>query len=100
MIKKLNFLFSKQEKNQSISLIFFIVIGMVLEVFGIAILIPTISLLINEDYLSDNSLYIKLAETLESYGVNNLLYFFLASIFIIFLLKSIFQVFITYKQKS
>ena len=100
MIKKLNFLFSKQEKNQSISLIFFIVIGMVLEVFGIAILIPTISLLINEDYFSDNSLYIKLAKTLESYGIHNLLYFFLASIFIIFLLKSIFQVFITYKQKK
>ena len=99
MINQLNFLFSKQEKSQAISLIIFIVIGMLLEVFGIAILIPTISLLINEDYLSDNSFYIKLSETLESIGISNLLYFFLALIFIIFLLKSIFQVFITYRQK-
>ncbi len=99
MINQLNFLFSKQEKSQAISLILFIVIGMLLEVFGIAILIPTISLLINEDYLSDNSFYIKLSETLELIGISNLLYFFLALIFIIFLLKSIFQVFITYRQK-
>ena len=74
MINQLNFLFSKQEKSQAISLILFIVIGMLLEVFGIAILIPTISLLINEDYLSDNSFYIKLSETLELIGISNLLY--------------------------
>lgn len=100
MIKKLNFLFSKQEKNQAISLIIFIIIGMALEVFGIAILIPTISLLINDDYLSDNSSYIQLSETLGIFGIYNLLYFFLALILIIFLLKSIFQVFVTYRQKK
>ena len=99
MVNKLIFLFSNKEKKQSFFLIVIIVINVIMELFGLALLIPTISLFFDEDYLNSSILLKNIKDLIESYNIDSLS-FFLISIIIVFFFKSIIQFLVTYKQKK
>ena len=99
MISKLLFLFNKKEKSQSFILIFLLFTTMIFELFGIAVLIPTVSLLIDVDYI-DSSPYLNTINAyLSKYNIDIVL-FFLILLVLIFIVKSIIQIYATFKQKK
>lgn len=99
MISKILFLFNKKEKSQSFILISLIFVTMIFELFGIAVLIPTVSLLIDVDYL-DSSPYLYTTNAyLSKYNIDIVL-FFLILLVLIFIVKSIIQIYATFKQKK
>ena len=99
MISKMLFLLNKKEKSQSFILISLIFITMIFELFGIAILIPTVSLLIDVDYI-DSSPYLNTINAyLSKYNIDIVL-FFLILLVLIFIVKSIIQIYATFKQKK
>lgn len=99
MIKKLFTLFNKQEKKLGLFLVSLIIVSMLFELFGIALLIPTISLLFDNEYLNSSNLIINLNQYLTKLNID-ILTFFLCLMLIIFVIKSIIQVYVTFMQKK
>ena len=99
MIKKLFTLFNKQEKKLGFFLVSLIVVSMLFELFGIALIIPIISLLFDNEYLNSSSLIINLKKYLTDFNID-ILTFFLCFMLIIFVIKSILQVYVTFMQKK
>ena len=99
MIKKLFTLFNKQEKKLGLFLVSLIIVSMLFELFGIALLIPTISLLFDNEYLNSSNLIINLNQYLTELKLD-ILTFFLCFMLIIFVIKSIIQVYVTFMQKK
>ncbi len=99
MISKLYFLLNKKEKNQTFFLIFLIIVSMIFELFGIALLIPTISLLIDNKYVDSSSYLSELSSFLNNYNIDIVL-FFLVTLVLIFIIKSMIQLYATFKQKK
>jgi ABC-type bacteriocin/lantibiotic exporter with double-glycine peptidase domain len=99
MIKKLFTLFNKQEKKLGFFLVSLIVVSMLFELFGIALIIPIISLLFDNEYLNSSNLIINLKKYLTDFNID-ILTFFLCFMLIIFVIKSILQVYVTFMQKK
>ena len=99
MIKKLFTLFNKQEKKLGLFLVSLIIVSMLFELFGIALLIPTISLLFDNEYLNSSNLIINLNQYLTELNID-IITFFLCLMLIIFVIKSIIQVYVTFMQKK
>ena len=98
LLLKLNFLISKKQRKSLIILFCFILIGMILEVFGLGIILPLISLIIDPDFLESN-IYLKhiyeITGKIENYKLINI---FLLVVLIIYFVKTTFLVFLTIKQ--
>jgi ABC-type bacteriocin/lantibiotic exporter with double-glycine peptidase domain len=99
MISKLLFLFNKKEKSQSFILIFLLFTTMIFELFGIAVLIPTVSLLIDVDYINSSPYLNTTNNYLLKYNID-IVIFFLTLLGLIFIAKSIIQIYATFKQKK
>ena len=74
MISKLFFLLNKKERKQTFFLIFLIIVSMVFELFGIAPLIPTISLLIDNEYINSSAYLNRLSNFLSNYNIDVVLF--------------------------
>ena len=98
LLLKLNFLISKKQRKSLIILFCFILIGMVLEVFGLGIILPVISLIVDPNFLESN-IYLKhiyeITGKIENYKLINV---FLLIVLIIYFIKTTFLVFLTIKQ--
>ena len=66
ILKKINFLITKKQKIGLVILAFLLFIGMIFEVFGLGILIPALSILLDPDLIEKtpilNSFRIKFSE--------------------------------------
>ena len=82
MISKLFFLLNKKERKQTFFLVFLIIVSMVFELFGIALLIPTISLLIDNEYINSSEYLNRLSNFLSNYNIDVILFFLIALILI------------------
>ncbi len=85
------------QKKYLMLLIFFMFIGMFFEIFGISLIIPLITILVSDDF--SNIKYF------EYFGINNfekisLLYIGTSIIFIVYLIKSIFLLFLLWQQSN
>ena len=100
MIKKLKILFTHNELIQSINLIVFIIIGLIFEVFGIAIFIPVFSILLEQDIDSSNIIIKSINDFFVRMGLLESKLFLLIIITSTFFLKTIVQTLIIYKQKK
>lgn len=97
-LKKVKFLISKKQIKSLVILAILLSIGMVLEIFCLAILVPTISLVLDPNYING-------METIKSslllIGLNNnssIVFLVLATTLILYLFKSVFLVVLTYKH--
>ena len=97
-IKKINFLITKRQRKGLIILIFLLFIGMVLEVFGLGILIPAISILLDPKMIEKTPLISSIQNYFTEFSDQNFIFLFLGVIVLIYFVKVIFIVFLTYKQ--
>lgn len=98
--RKVKLLLDKNDKVYILLLSFFNFIGLLLEVIGIAIIIPIISLTISSEDSNTIFLNINLAELSNYFGFNSVIVFLLVGLLSTFLIKSLFFIFLYYHQKT
>ena len=94
---KIRSLLSRVQKKALVLLTALLIIGMFLEVLGLGILLPIITLILNPDEISvltKNFTFI----SLDSFSYQEMVLWSLISIAFIYFIKAAFLVFITYKQ--
>ena len=96
--KKINFLITKIQKKRLIVLIILLFIGMVMEVFGLGILIPTLSIILDPEKIEKTPFIYSIRTYFSEFSDQIFVFLFLGSIVLIYFLKSIFVIFLTYKQ--
>ena len=99
VFNKLLFVLDSNERKKSFILTFLVLIGAILEMLGIGMLIPILSLLTDNEasslYFGKVEQYLPIIADFDKY---NLIIFSLISIFIVYLLKTIFLSFLTWHQ--
>ena len=98
LLKKINFLITKRQKKDLIIIILMLFIGMILEVFGLGVLLPALSILLDPEMVDKTPLILYLKEFFPNYSYNNFVFLFLGTIVLVYLFKSIFLVLLSYKQ--
>ena len=96
-LKKLSFILTNNQKNILYFFIFLLFLGLVLEVFGLGVLLPLMDLLLNDD--PTNKSYIKpIIFFFNVHSKQNIVFLFLAIILLIYVVKTVFLFYLTYKQ--
>lgn len=98
-LKKLNFLITKRQRRTLILLSFLIFFGMVLESFGLGIIIPAISIVIDPDFFTKSeelNFFLKYVE----FSQKEFAFFFLGLVAVIYFFKSIFLIYLNYRQNK
>ena len=97
-LKKINFLITKRQRKGLVILTLLLFIGMILEVFGLGILIPALTILLDPNMIETNSLVTFGRSFFLEYSNQNFLFIVLGTIVTVYFLKSLFLVFLTHKQ--
>ena len=97
-LKKLNFLINKRQRKGLVILVVLLFFGMTLEIFGLGILIPVISILLDPEIVERTPLLLSIRGVFAQFSNQSFIYLFLIAIVIVYFLKSLFIVFLTYKQ--
>tara|TARA_R110002072_G_scaffold218213_1_gene375897 strand:- start:13899 stop:15617 length:1719 start_codon:yes stop_codon:yes gene_type:complete len=101
MIKTLlqiNFLITKQQRKGLVYLVVLLFIGMILEVFGLGIIIPMINILLDSE-MTDNYVFITKSKSFfPGFSHEDFVFLILGLVFILYLIKTLYQGFLTYKQ--
>jgi ABC-type multidrug transport system fused ATPase/permease subunit len=98
VLKKINFLITKRQRKGLFILILLLFMGMILEVFGLGILIPALTIILDPEMLEQAPLMSSIKRAFPDFSHKNLIYFFLGAIVLVYFLKSLFLVFLTHKQ--
>ena len=97
-LKKVNFLITKRQRKGLVVLTLLLFIGMILEVFGLGILIPTISIISDPKMIESNSIMSSIRSFFHEFSDNEFIFIFLGIVVIIYFIKSFFLVFLVFKQ--
>ena len=97
-LKKINFLITKRQRKGLVILTLLLFVGMVFEVFGLGILIPVLSILLNPEMIESNLAISNLREVFSNFSNQQFLFITLGFIVILYFFKSLFLVFLTHKQ--
>lgn len=103
ILDSLNKFYSLLSKNQIfkvISLIILLIIGMILEILGIGILIPTLEIISNPESFLSNDYFSKLVHYFNFKDLNQFSIILLVSVVILYFIKTIFLVFLTHRQNK
>ena len=95
--KKIRALLPRAQKKALIILSFLLLIGMFFEILGLGILLPILTILLNPEQLSEVLAYVTIVD-ITVFSYNEVMVFCLLSLFFIYVFKTLFLVFITYKQ--
>lgn len=95
---KLNFLITKKHRKNLFLLSFLLLIGMILEVFGLGIIVPVISIILQPDFVETNIYVNKLTSFIGPINYFNFISFFLILVIAIYIIKTFFLVFLSLKQ--
>lgn len=95
---KINTLISSREKNKGLLLSFLLLIGMVFEVLGIGVLLPILTAVLNPEVLFENEITKSILETLEIKDKDLIVKVSLGSLMLVYFLKSIYLVFLSFYQ--
>lgn len=99
-LKKLNFILTKRQRLSLLVLSGLLFLGMVLEIFGLGVLIPGISILLDPLTFEKYPVLSKLTLFFGLETQNQFIVFSLALILLIYFVKTIFLVILSYKQNS
>ena len=97
-LKKINFLITKRQRKGLVILTFLLFVGMILEIFGLGILIPGISIVIDPEMIEKTPLIASIKSLLPDFSHQNFILFFLGAIVLLYFIKSLFLVLLTHKQ--
>ena len=96
-LKKIDFVIGKKYRGKMIFLIVLLLIGMFLEIVGLGSIIPLLSIISSPDSLNQISI-INNSEYLSSLDYNNLILLILVIVVFIYIFKSLFLSYLTYRQ--
>lgn len=96
--KKILAILTSAERRQLISILMMMVIGMFFELFGIAIVVPFISIVIQDDYVTKVPEVTLLLESLGNPSHLSIVMSSLSLIVIIFAMKNLFLMFLAWRQ--
>ncbi len=99
-LKKLNFLLTKRQRTALMVLSLLLFLGMILEIFGLGVLIPGISILLDPLAFEKYPILSKLTLFFGLKTQNQFIVFSLVLILIIYFVKTVFLVILSYKQNS
>ena len=99
-IKKIFFLITKNQRKGIIVLTILLFMGMFLEVFGLGILIPAFSILLDPESLEKTPMLAFLKDLFPNISHTDFSLFFLVFIVFIYFIKSFFLVFLTHKHNT
>lgn len=97
-LKKINFLITKRQRKGLVILTLLLFVGMVLEVFGLGILIPAISILLDPEMIEKTPSIVSLKSFFPNFSHQNFIFFFLGAIVLLYFIKSLFLLLLTHKQ--
>ena len=97
-IQKFFSILSKSQVRASFYLIFLTVIGMLLETLGIGAILPVLSSLTQSPEVSDNFILDAIRDTFNVQSDKSLILLMLFGLFCVYLLKSLFLLFLTFYQ--
>jgi ATP-binding cassette, subfamily B, bacterial PglK len=97
-LRKINFLITKRQRKGLVYLTLLLFIGMVLEVFGLGILIPALTLLVDQQSYENIELLRFIRGLFSNVSHETFLIIFLLSIIVLYFIKTTFLVFLTHKQ--
>lgn len=97
--KNINFLLSKDERFNAIILSLFVFFGMVFEIFGLAILLPLITIILDPKSSESHFVFDRIKLYLDyEFSNNELISIMLISVVFLYFVKSLYMIFITYRQ--
>jgi ABC-type multidrug transport system fused ATPase/permease subunit len=99
-LKKLNFLLTRRQRTALMVLSVLLFLGMLLEIFGLGVLIPGISILLDPLAFEKYPVLSKLTLFFGLETQNQFIVFSLALILLIYFIKTIFLVVLSYKQNG
>ena len=97
-LKKINFLITRRQRLGLVLLAILLLLGMVMEVFGLGILLPAITLILDPDIINKNEYFGSISDYLGLDSHLKFVFYFLAIVLIIYLIKTLFLIFLTFKQ--
>ena len=97
-LKKINFLITKRQRKGLVILTLLLFIGMFLEIFGLGILIPTISIILDPEITDKTPLILSIRNFFSEFSDLSFVFIFLGALVLVYLIKSVFIVFLTHKQ--
>jgi len=98
LIKQLNYILSKSDKKEIKIITFLMFIGMILEMGGIGILLPTISFFTDPNVFTKYSIYFP--ESIKNIEHTQLLMLGFSIIIIFYIVKSLFLIYLSYRQSK
>ncbi len=93
-------LLDARDKKSFYFLIFLCTIAMIMEVFGLSLIIPVVSIILNDNIYGLNPYFDRLLNFFNNPGKNFILYLFLSIFISFYFLKSLFSTFLIFKQNS
>ena len=97
-LKKINFLLSKSQRKKLIVLTILLFFGMILEFFGLGILVPVLNILLDPSALDENRYFESLREFFIGISDQSFTLHLLGFIVVFYIAKSCFLVLLTFKQ--
>lgn len=92
-IKQLNYIFSRKQKFQFLILVMIILLGSLFELVGVASVMPLVDILTNSNQIHNNTLYLKLYETLNIKSDLMFILFFIGALAVIYIVKNLYLLF-------
>ena len=100
IITKLKLIFSSSERIKLTVLIILLFIGMILEIFGLGALIPMLSFLLESESIEKSEFIQNIKNYLPEISNKGFVYLSLGSIVLLYLFKSLYVMYLTYRQNK
>ena len=92
-VKQLNYIFSRRQKINFAILVIVILIGSMLELVGVALVMPLVDVLTNSNQIHSNSLYSKLFELFNIDSDLKFILIFIIALIIVYVVKNAYLLF-------
>jgi ABC-type multidrug transport system fused ATPase/permease subunit len=99
-LKKLLYILSREQKRQLLFLAFLLLIGMLFEIASLGTFIPALSILVDSDFVNKYPRIIPLVKLLGNPNHNQLVLIGITFLLIIYILKSLFLVYLSWRQSK
>ena len=97
---QINFLITKRQRKGLAFLVILLFIGMILEVFGLGIIVPLINILLDSEITNEYALVTKIKSFFPNLSHQDFVFSVLALIFLLYLIKALYQGYLTYRQNT
>ena len=93
IFKQLNYIFSRRQKISFAILVIIILIGSILELAGVAMVMPLVEVLTNPDQIHNNFIYSRLFDILNIDSDLTFILMFLVALIIVYIVKNAYLLF-------